>query len=380
VAAQSDPGIQRRRLRVELRKARAAVGMTQRQAADELEWSLSKLIRIEAASVSTSVTDLRAMLALYGVTDAELVKSLTQAARTSKGQAWWSPYRDLVSPQFAQYLGHEGCASSIRSSHPFLIPGLLHTADYAAALLRAHHAVDERIVDLRLARQENLFGGMRSPEIEFVFGEEALYRLIGGRAVMRDQLHHLRTASDWSGVSVQIVPFSSGAHPGLLGPFVILGLEDSAEDLLFVESVGGDLLSRDDREKIDQFIEHFEIVRKLALSRDQTMKLLEKVIHQLDQHEAGNSDPSAGLGELRPPAGLGQPDALSGLTDLGEVRWGCSHAGAKSPPSRVRNARISSSRSSGSFPESHAGPAASSPSSSPSSASSSLAAALASRL
>jgi transcriptional regulator with XRE-family HTH domain len=376
VAAQSDPGIQRRRLRVELRKARAAVGMTQRQAADELEWSLSKLIRIEAASVGTSVTDLRAMLQLYGVADPELVKSLTQAARGSKGQAWWSPFKDLVSPQFAQYLGHEAGASSIRVSHPFLIPGLLHTADYAAALLRAHFVVDDRIVDLRMARQENLLGGVHSPELEFVFGEEALYRLTGGAAVMRDQLQHLAEVSTRSGICVQIVPFSAGAHPGLLGPFVILGLEDSAEDLLYVESVGGDLLSRDDREKIDQFIEHFEAMRELALSRDDTRALLENMICQLDQQEADGSGPAATLGERQPPAGLGQPDSPSGLTDLGDFRWGRSHAGAKSLPSRVRNARTSSSRSSGNSPGSHAGP----PASSPSSASSSLSAALASRL
>lgn len=376
MAAQSDPGIQRRRLRVELRKARAAVGMTQRQAADELEWSLSKLIRIESASVGTSVTDLRAMLQLYGVADTELVRILTQAARGSKGQAWWSPYKDLVSPQFAQYLGHEGSASSIRVSHPFLIPGLLHTADYAAALLRAHRVVDDRIVDLRMARQENLYGGMHSPEIEFVFGEEALYRLTGGPAVMRDQLLHLLEVSTRSGISVQIVPFSSGAHPGLLGPFVLLGLDDSAEDLLFVESVGGDLLSRDDREKIDQFIEYFEAVRELALSRAGSRALLEQVICQLDRPGAAGSGPAAAPGEQQPPAGLGQPDSLSGLTDLGEFRWDRSHAGAKSLPSRVRNAPTGSSRSSGNYPGSHAGP----PASSPSSASSSLSAALASRL
>ena len=82
MSTREDPSRQRRRLRVELRRVRDAAGLTQRQAAERLEWSLSKLIRIEAGTVGVSVTDLRAMLQLYGVTKQSLVDGLTEA--TSK--------------------------------------------------------------------------------------------------------------------------------------------------------------------------------------------------------------------------------------------------------------------------------------------------------
>jgi hypothetical protein len=326
--------------------------MTQREVAERLEWSLSKLMRIEAASVGISVTDLRAMLELYRVTDEHLVRSLTDAARGSKGQSWFSPYRDVISPQFAQYLGHEGSASSIRVFHPFLIPGLLHTRGYADELLRAHLGTEEtrRIVDLRMKRQQNLLSRTQPANMAFLVDEGALLRLIGGPAVMQRQLRHLLDISTRPGVSVQIVPFSSGAHPGLLGPFVLLSLGNCAEDLLYVESASGDLLSRDDQEKIIQFTEYFETVRGLALPDDQARTLMQGLISQLDQKEENGSREPGGAQEPQSLVGLNPPELLSGLTDLGEVRWECSGTGVKSLPAHVPIVQIRSSACSTSFP------------------------------
>src|SRR3984885_6155469 len=175
MSTREDPSRQRRRLRVELRRGRGAAGVTQRQAVEQLEWSLSKLIRIEAGTVGVSVTDLRAMLQLYGVTNQALVDNLTEAARGSKGQSWWSQYRESITPQFAQYLGHEGSASSIRVFHPFLIPGLLHTEEYAFELLRVHSGTEKarRLTDLRMERQRKLFEQAEPPDVAFVLDEEA---------------------------------------------------------------------------------------------------------------------------------------------------------------------------------------------------------------
>lgn len=83
-----DSSPNRRRPRIELRKAREKAQLTQREAAEALEWSLSKIIRIEAGAVSLSVTDLRALLQRYDVTDPQLVTELEEAARGSKGQRW----------------------------------------------------------------------------------------------------------------------------------------------------------------------------------------------------------------------------------------------------------------------------------------------------
>jgi transcriptional regulator with XRE-family HTH domain len=287
MANQDDPGVYRRKLRVELRKAREAIGMTQRQASEALEWSLSKVIRIEAGINSVSVTDLRAMLQLYKVTDENVIDSLTAAARVGRAPAWWSRYRDAVTSQFAQYLGAEGSASRIQVFHPHLIPGLLQTEDYARELLSAYTAEQlvRRIVELRMERQDNLFEQSDPPMLEFIFGEEALYRMIGGQHVMRKQLLHLLNLRDRPTTSIKIVPNSAGAHPGLAGPFILLGFNDAGDDLLFVEGASGDLVTRDDKEMVAQSIEHFDILRNMAFSEKDATSLLNGLIGKLNSPE-----------------------------------------------------------------------------------------------
>jgi transcriptional regulator with XRE-family HTH domain len=280
-----DPSIHRRRLRIELRKARESVNLTQREAADALDWSASKLIRIEAATQGVSVTDLRAMLQLYKVTDEDTVNALTEAARGSRGQSWWSRYREVVSPQLAQYLGHEGSATSIRTFHPYVVPGLLQTDDYATELLRVRIPTDRtrKLVDLRIERQENLFEQPKPPEMSFILGEEALHRWIGGPTVMRRQLRKLLDLSGRPNVTIQVIPFEAGAHPGLVGPFILLGFEDSGDDLLFLEGAGGDLTNREDVDMTVQFIEYFETLRGLALPDDEGRALIERVIDEFSR-------------------------------------------------------------------------------------------------
>lgn len=326
-----DPSSHRRRLKAELRRARDAAGLTQREVAEHLVWSLSKVIRIETGAVGISVTDLKAMLQLYGVTDKQLIKELSDAASGSKGPSWWSRYRDVLSLQFALYLGHEASASSIRVFHPFLIPGLLQTDEYALALVRVHHGLVEarRIVDLRMQRQKNLLGHAQSPHVAFIVGEEALYRQIGGPAARRQQLEHLRNFSNQTAEDLQILPFNAGAHPGLLGPFILLSFSGSAEDILFVEGINGDLVSRDDQDQIAKFTEYFEVMRGSALTSEDTKALLTQLATTSSREEPNPDevlDP-----EAQPPAGnLDVTDAATLRADTKEDRW---------PPSRgVKNA------------------------------------------
>jgi transcriptional regulator with XRE-family HTH domain len=288
MAASDDPNVQRRRLKTALRKAREDARLTQRDAAKKLEWSPSKLIRIEAGAQGLSVTDLQAMFAVYELSDAELLDTLKAAARASRGQPWWSGYRDLVSPNFAQYLGHEGAASSFRIFHPFLVPGLLQTEDYATAVLGAHPDEDRvtKIVELRMRRQDKLF---QRPELEFEFvvNEEALHRWIGGAPAMRRQLEHLREMSGRPNVSMSILPYSSGAHPGLRGPFVLLGLDQPDGDLLFMESVNGDQLIRDDPEQVARYATRFEALRGTSLPEERGDALLAELIDDFARVKKG---------------------------------------------------------------------------------------------
>jgi transcriptional regulator with XRE-family HTH domain len=299
MATRDDPSIHRRRLRVELRKARRDADMTQHEAADALEWSLSKLIRIEAGAVGLSVTDLKAILSLYRVTDEAAVAALTEAARGSRGQSWWSRYRDVVSPQLALYFANEGTASEIRAFHPFLVPGLLQTDEYAYELLLPRLGAERarRLVETRVERRETISEQPTPPQMTFVLCEEALHRWIGGPAVMRKQLQYLLDFPARLAASVQVVPFTAGAHAGLNGPFVLLGFEDSHEDLIFLEGAGGDMVNRDDQEVIADFTAHFETIRDLALPDDQAKTLISDLIDRFSTagRKPGDSAPHVDL-------------------------------------------------------------------------------------
>ncbi|MDX2529421.1 helix-turn-helix domain-containing protein [Streptomyces europaeiscabiei] len=283
MARDIDPSLNRRRLRIELRKARESAGLTQRDAAQGLEWSLSKLIRIEAGTVGLGVTDLRALLQQYRVTDASLVVELEEAARGSKGQSWWAQYSDLVSPQFAQYLGYEGAANTIRMYNPIVLPGLLQTEDYATALLSARtpEARVRRQVELRTTRQERSLDSDHGPEVDIVLDEASVRRVVGGPAVMRRQLERVKAVAQHPRVSLQLLPFSAGAHYGTTTPFILLGFKDD-DDLLYIEGPTGGLSNRDDLALTARYQECFEDISSIAYRGEGMIEALDAIRESLD--------------------------------------------------------------------------------------------------
>jgi hypothetical protein len=235
-----------------------------------MDWSISKLIRIESGAVGVSTTDLKALLDHYGVSDRQEVERFVELARTGKAQrGWWSAYREAVSQQYLTFLGHEDAASSIQQFEPLLVPGLLQTEAYARTVLQAlvPAAPGKRIdgwVDLRMRRQ-NLLECDPSPELLFVLDEAVLRRQVGGLDVMRAQLSKILKLAKRPNVTIEVVPFSAGAHVGLKGSFVILEFPDAYEnDVLFLENPRGDLISRDEQADIVPYRDALAGLRELA--------------------------------------------------------------------------------------------------------------------
>lgn len=288
-----DPSAHRRRLGDDLRRSREALGLTQQQAADQLEWSLSKLIRIETGAHGVSVSDLRSMLGVYQISDQTQVDALMTAARASRAKAWWNPYRDVVPTPFARYLGYEASAVRFRIFHPFLVPGLLQTGEYATELLKT--LPDDRraqlLLELKRERQKRVFA-QPGPSFSFVMGEEGLYRWIGGREVMRRQLAYLAEVASRPNTELRIVPFNAGAYPGMAGPLVLLRLAENGEEVAFLESVGGDELVRDEPAIIAKYAENFEIMIKKSLSRERSEALIRERVEQLGRPEGQSADSS----------------------------------------------------------------------------------------
>jgi transcriptional regulator with XRE-family HTH domain len=245
----ADPTVHRRRLRSELRKARELAGMTQRDVAKAMDWSLSKLIRIETGAVSIATNDLRALVAHYGIGDRSRVEALVEVARAARERSWWSGYRDVATQEYLAFLGYESSASVIRNFEPLLIPGLLQTEEYAREILSVIEGQDskrvESLVDLRMQRQE-LLERDEAPSLHFILDEGVIRRVVGGPDLMRRQLSHLREVSTRPNITVRIMPFVEGIYPRLRVPYVLFEFplpED--EDILFIENPQGDMIIRE---------------------------------------------------------------------------------------------------------------------------------------
>lgn len=243
------PSMRRRRLAAELRRLRGEASLSIEETAARLKWPGSKVSRIENRQVGVSPRDLRKLLDLYDVGDCAFREELLELGRRATERGWWQSYSSGVIPNaYANLIGLEAEAATIRTYEPELVPGLLQTADYARAVIRAGRPGDtsgeiDRRVEVRLERQEVLTrSSPPPPKVGVVLNEGVLARRVGGPEVMRAQLEHLMKERDRANITVQILPFSAGEHPAMVGPFTMLTFLDPADPgVVNVENVMGAL-------------------------------------------------------------------------------------------------------------------------------------------
>lgn len=234
------PTVRRRELGALLRDLRLSKDLTVEQVAQHLLCSATKVSRMETGQRGATARDIRDLCDLYEITDPAERERLARLAVQSRQHGWWQDY-DLS--QFADYVGLEAAAASIRDFQSSLIPGLLQTPDYARAVNEVVVPVPDaetldRQTEVRLKRQQRLTG---HPPLRFhvVLGESALHRLVGGPAIMSAQLDRLAELSSLPNVTLQIIPFSAGAHPAMDSTFNILDFEGSVPSVVYVEGLVG---------------------------------------------------------------------------------------------------------------------------------------------
>jgi transcriptional regulator with XRE-family HTH domain len=211
------PTVRQRRLAQALRELRHEAGLTQDAVAARMGWHTSKLFRLEnARSPRVDWLDVRELMDMYGVRSPHR-EALIQLAKDTRMMGWWTPYRDVFT---GSYVALEDEASAMRLYCPELVPGLLQTEAYARAVIRAvrpgydEESVERRVA-ARLTRQKMLLGRASPPELVLVLNEAVLRRLVGDAHVMAAQLEALHTAAQQRRVSLQVLPFSAGAHASL---------------------------------------------------------------------------------------------------------------------------------------------------------------------
>lgn len=256
----------RRQLTTELRRLREQARLTQQRVAARLDWSPSKVIRIEKGDVRIQQTDLRALLDLYDVTDPRRVEELTAMARESK-RLLFTEYRDVVQEETLRYYQLEAGAAIIRHFALTYIPGLLQTDEYARATFAASDVdpeVAERLVALRQQRRA-LLHRERPPQMFVVLDENLLRRTVGGRAALDRQIEHLATLAERPNISVQVLPFSAGAHASMAGSFIHLEFPDAdAPETIYVEHALGDAAFQHDQTVTVRYRRRFQELERIA--------------------------------------------------------------------------------------------------------------------
>jgi transcriptional regulator with XRE-family HTH domain len=253
-AKEEPPAVARQRVRRALRKARLAAGLVQGDVARRLNWSLSKVQRIESGDVAVSVTDLRALLGIYGVQDEAVIEQLAGDAAISRRQRWSVPaeYREHLTPGLRQLLQFEDQATAIRAYQPFVVPGVLQTpatAEYLLSWFDKSLTEEDRKVrfDVRMLRAKRITDSEQAPTYLLMLDEAVLSREIGGRATMAEQLESVVDLAQRPNIHLRIVRLAEGGMAGMLGPFTVLDLsEDDHEDtVLYRESHSDDEVTYD---------------------------------------------------------------------------------------------------------------------------------------
>lgn len=258
-----------------------------------MEWSPSKLMRIESGQVSISTNDLRALLAYYGVKDRVQVSRLVDLARSTRGASFYDQYSEVLKQGFKEYLPYEASASVLRQYDPVLVPGLLQTEEYGRAILDQAVEWGPEMVDkawaVRQHRQE-LHDRDDPPDMLFVLDEAAIRRNVGKGHTMLHQLERLREYAEQPHVSLQVLPFSRGAHPGMTGSFILLEFADSTlDDLVHLESAN-EITVRDDTEVISRYLDRFHQLEGLALPQDESVVMLEKIIQEMSANSTRGAE------------------------------------------------------------------------------------------
>jgi hypothetical protein len=219
------PTVRARRLIREIVRLRTDSGLSMEVAASRLDWSKSKLYRIEAGHTRISTDDLEDMLDLYGVRSPQR-EALIQLGRDARKRGWWTAYSDVFT---GSYIGMEAVITHTR-------PAL--TAEDTT-----------RTVAARTARQQALFGRDEPPQIHVVLDEAALRREVGGPETIREQLAVLAGVTARPYVTIQVLAFSAGAHAGMDGKFTILTFPDPEDPpIAYVEGLMGDVYLETDED------------------------------------------------------------------------------------------------------------------------------------
>ncbi|MEU6578665.1 helix-turn-helix transcriptional regulator [Streptomyces sp. NPDC046805] len=275
----SAPTVLRMILGRRLQERRQDAGVSLEDAARALRVTSLTIRRLEKAEVALKPLYVEKLLETYGADRQERDEFVAFAERANE-PGWWHTYRDVLPTWFSAYVSLETGARTVRTYEPHYVTGLLQTHPYARAVLGGGfpNADDEdlaRRVNLRLRRQA-LLEKSDAPTLWVVLEEAVLHRVVGGPEVMRAQIERIIEVSELEHVSVDVVPFTAGAHVGACAPFTYFRFEEpELPDIVYTEMLSG-AVYLDQRSDV---VAHLEAHNRMSLltSNAQSRALLNRM-------------------------------------------------------------------------------------------------------
>lgn len=276
------PGVRARGLGAELKELRGATGLSVRAVAERLGWTHSVVNRIELGKRKTTSEEVSALLVVYNIKGAERDR-LIDLAREVGQPGWWETGQPGLPKQLPALIGFESTATRITDLSTVLVSGLLQTAEYTREVMLSglvSPAEAETLVAMRLGRQAVL-SKREPPTYLTIIDEAALRRHVGGPGVMADQLRAIVKASSRANVTVQVLPFDRGGHPGLDGAYLIMEFA-KAPTIVHLEHKRSSLFV-DEPEDVMPFVDATARLRQVALDPDETREFLVSLTTEYEQ-------------------------------------------------------------------------------------------------
>ncbi|MFD3830842.1 helix-turn-helix domain-containing protein [Streptomyces sp. NPDC058621] len=266
-----------------MRKLRARAGMTLEEAGQLVGVSKATVSRYETQEGPVKWPIVDALCREYEASEAER-RAVVELAKGAKKQGWWNSITDSIPESMNLLLTLED--EAVREDHfnCLYVPGLLQTRGYTEAVqyaseMRLPPEEIERLVDIRMKRQE-ILDRPEPPHLWAILDESVIRRLVGSRQVMRSQLERLLEANESPHITLQILPFSKGAHSAAMGSFVIIGGPEPTLDVVYVDTHVGSLFMEQD-EELDRYRLAFNYLRAQALDMAASSALIERVHEEL---------------------------------------------------------------------------------------------------
>jgi transcriptional regulator with XRE-family HTH domain len=253
---------------LELKAQREAAGLTQEQLAKLMGYSPSVIAKLETCR--TIASPQHADRADESLKMPGTFRRLRKATINGTYEPWFRAYLDI-----------EERATVLRSWQPLVVDGLLQTEVYARGVLRGARPADsdaviEQLVTARMSRQE--IWERKDPEppvLSVTLGESVLRQRVGNAQVMREQLGRLVEAGGNPRITIQVIPSSASAHPGLLGPFVVASFENGPDAAYLDNALDGQVTER--RAQVARVSLLYDTLRSEALSPGASTELIMKV-------------------------------------------------------------------------------------------------------